>query len=178
MNKLCSKCDIIKSYDCFYKHKGYKDGYGSYCKLCYKSYHKKYNADNYERKQFIKKRWEKNNKEHLQNWRKEYDSKYIKKNSEKINSYNAGRRAERISAIPSDIRKRDYSKIKEIYSDAKDCQWLPESKLEVDHIIPLKNKKVCGLHVSWNLQILPRKQNNTKKNKFDGTYNNESWRVK
>tara|TARA_R110000850_G_scaffold63433_1_gene143405 strand:+ start:471 stop:647 length:177 start_codon:yes stop_codon:yes gene_type:complete len=41
-----------------------------------------------------------------------------------------------------------------------------------------KNKNICGLNVSWNLQILTREDNNRKKNKFDGTNENTSWRIK
>jgi 5-methylcytosine-specific restriction endonuclease McrA len=49
---------------------------------------------------------------------------------------------------------------------------------EVDHIIPMKGLIVSGLHVPWNLQTLPVTENRRKRNSFDGTYENEGWRLK
>lgn len=44
--------------------------------------------------------------------------------------------------------------------------WYKEP-MEVDHIVPITNRLVCGLHVPWNLQVVTRTQNRRKGNKHE-----------
>lgn len=81
-------------------------------------------------------------------------------------SIEAKRRAKIKNAIP---KWADLNKIKEIYLNC------PEG-YQVDHIIPINSKYVCGLHVENNLQYLEKNLNNIKSNKFDFTYQNDTWR--
>ena len=87
---------------------------------------------------------------------KKYDKEYAKKNSHKFRRYSSERRALKLKAT---IYPQLREEIDLIY---KNC---PEG-YEVDHIIPLKNNIVCGLHVPWNLQYLTRAKNRNKKNKL------------
>jgi len=79
-----------------------------------------------------------------------------KYNRDKCKAKDAKRRALKLKAIP---KFANLDKIKEIY---KNC---PKG-YHVDHIIPLNNPIVCGLHVEWNLQYLSAKENCSKGNKL------------
>lgn len=56
--------------------------------------------------------------------------------------------------------------IKEIYHLAKVRTQITGMKWHVDHIVPLKGRGVCGLHVPWNLRVIPAIDNLKKHNHY------------
>lgn len=98
----------------------------------------------------------------------ERERKNAKKRRHIIASKAAKKRAFKRNATPTWLTKEHLIEIQEYYTLAKELEWLFEGqKLHVDHIIPLVGKTVCGLHVPWNLQLLPAKQNLKKSNKLN-----------
>jgi len=88
---------------------------------------------------------------------KSYHKQYLIDNRAAFNLNNAKRRAIENSAIPS---WADIEKIKQVYLDC------PEG-YHVDHIVPLRGKYICGLHIETNLQYLTIAENLSKGNRFD-----------
>lgn len=60
----------------------------------------------------------------------------------------------------------DLKKIDEIYEQCRRVSELTGVAYHVDHVIPLRGKNVCGLHVHTNLQIITAEQNLKKGNSF------------
>lgn len=114
---------------------------------------RKYRADHPETVQAYQREWAEKNKDKLRacsrDWRK-------------ANPW-AGRAAaahHRALIRQRTVKWADREALKAFY---KAC---PEGMV-VDHIIPLKGKNVCGLHVVNNLQYLTFEENGKKSNHFD-----------
>jgi hypothetical protein len=76
----------------------------------------------------------------------------------------AERRATKTSRTPE---WADQEVIAEYYKAAKAFnRYFGAGTFHVDHIVPLKSKKVCGLHTDANLQMLLSSENLAKNNRF------------
>lgn len=133
-----------------------------------KAYSKKYREENREklRAQEKQRYWNNLERERLR-CRKthEYDLTTQQKYQSLRTATEAKRRFTKRCATPNWLTPLQKQQINEVYQIARELSWLSEGSLEVDHIIPLKGKLVTGLHVPWNLQILPAAWNNAKGNK-------------
>lgn len=75
------------------------------------------------------------------------------------------RQAQKIQATPSWLTPEHHAEILAIYKEAARLTKETGIPHHVDHIVPLRSKVVCGLHVPWNLQILTATENLRKGNK-------------
>ena len=107
----------------------------------------------------------------------EYTKRYNKEKPEKSRIRESEKRLIKKKSSLLICKKLGKKQIEDFYKDAIMLEKIFGEKFEVDHIIPIKHKLVCGLHVPWNLQILTCSDNRKKLNRFDGTYENESWRL-
>lgn len=57
--------------------------------------------------------------------------------------------------------------LKRIYAHAKVISKVTKIPHHVDHIVPLQGKEMSGLHVPWNLEVVPARDNLAKSNKVD-----------
>lgn len=158
--KKCSKCKNEKLISYFNKNTVRKDGLDHYCKLC-RSGLKRKKSINTESRKIARKKWAAKNPGYHNSYHK---AKRIENPIPYRARVNCRRRTFR-QATPKWLSKEQRQELKQFYKDALELSWMSVGGLEVDHIVPLQGKNVSGLHVPWNLQIIPTFDNRSKGNK-------------
>lgn len=108
------------------------------------------------------KKYHEANKDEISKQKKEY----YQANKEYFFTHNAKRRAAKKQAIPS-WYKSEKEFVEFIYKCSQERSKSSNIIYHVDHIVPLQNDLVCGLHCIANLQILTESENSSKNNKFN-----------
>jgi hypothetical protein len=105
--------------------------------------------------------------EKIKEWRQKnphmqriYDSRRSREQRDKRLAWNKMRR-HIMPAYVTDQMKREMDEIYQLAKQASELSGIPH---EVDHIIPVRGRRVCGLHVPANLQIITQAENRKKGN--------------
>jgi hypothetical protein len=96
-------------------------------------------------------------------WKKAHKAK----NPEYYKVLNSLRKRRHRLATPKWISFQQKQAIKALYQQAMTLTSITGERYVVDHIVPLINPKVCGLHVPWNLRVITQEENLKKSNKHD-----------
>ena len=157
IKRKCNSCGLEATTEeqlvLFEESKTCKYGRRNRCKECASTRLKKRHLENKEQDLEKMRTWYGLNRDQV----KEQKKKWRKGNKHKINAYGAKRRAIKLQATPS---WANHAIIEGMYAIAA------RRGQHVDHIVPLINDLVCGLHVEDNLQLLEPIENLRKGNTF------------
>ena len=160
MQKKCTKCAEVKVFEDFSRSGRGPQGRESRCKVC--------------RSEYQRLEWYPKNKKAIQERKREYSRKYCSEHKEaarlrlrkwqrdnptRVAYHNNKRRAARLNATPPWLTAEHWDEIAEIYANCP-------AGYHVDHIVPLLGESVRGLHVPWNLRIIPAEENLSKGNRL------------
>jgi hypothetical protein len=162
--KFCTACG---ENNCeFGKRKTGKDGLQSVCKICINRRTREWQKANPEKCSANNRRWRANNPEKKKVADKKGRQNWERKNRDMVNAKTARRRASKLNATPKWLTELHFEHMKLFYEASAKLTSELGVKFHVDHIVPLQNDQVCGLHVPWNLQVIPESENCSKQNKI------------
>lgn len=152
MGKLytCTVCSKKKQKTDFYlRSNGSVSEYK--CKHCLLQKRKTYYHENYEEVRAT-------NRKAVSEWQK----RNLEIGAAKVAKYNSYKK----QAVPKWVDNIELSRIKKLYKKARELTKLTGNRHEVDHIVPINSKIVCGLHTLHNLRVCTKEENLRKGNKI------------
>jgi hypothetical protein len=141
--KKCSCCLQVKELSLFSKDRARRDGHSYICKVCKAEKTHNWHQNNRERSRALAASW-------------------YKDNPGKARAKKSRRKAAKLKATPSWSNKE---KIDILYEYSRLCSVVLKTPFHVDHVVPLKSKVVCGLHVQANLRVTSAMDNWRKGNR-------------
>lgn len=124
--------------------------------------HREYRQNNLEKDLENKRKYYQKNKEKTL----EYQKWYRENNRDKDRAWKKAYKERKRNRTPEWLTNEHKAQILEFYTKAENLTKITGIVHQVDHIVPLRGSKVSGLHVPWNLQILTKQENTSKRNRF------------
>lgn len=175
--KHCPHCTQVKPFEAFYASSTHKSGYASWCKECETERNKAKYEQRKEAHAVKAKEWRDANKDsqaiRVKAWReanpeqtKHIYRDWAQRNKDKVNAKWMQRDASKKCRTPQWLNEDDLWAMEQAYDIAAKRKSQFGVDWHVDHVVPLQGKTVSGLHVPWNLQVIPALANRQKSNHF------------
>jgi len=173
-HKPCKGCGAVKPLDQFDRQRLNRDGLHTSCKTCRSRYEAERYAANTERiKARVQAAYAANPEPAKAREARRYQAKkplldaqhkaWRKANWDALRPLFVAKRYERDAHIARATPPwADLDMIRDIYRQCDALTRQTGIKHNVDHVVPLRGKNVCGLHVHYNLQILTERANKSK----------------
>ena len=100
---------------------------------------------------------------------RQYRNAWKENNKTQVRADTKARRRKHRLATPKWLSRKQKSELRQIYQIAITMSKTTGEQYVVDHIVPLRSEHVCGLHVPWNLRVIPQQENLLKSNKLIDT---------
>lgn len=156
MQKRCTSCREVKIFSEFGVDRRARDGRTYCCRDCGAQRARDYRSRNPEKALASAQKWAHSNKQKVRQIRVDW----LRRNPGYATAHVAKRRAAQLRATPG---WADTELTKDLYALAAVYRQFGHD-VEVDHVVPLQSRLVCGLHVPANLTVVPSQVNRQKKN--------------
>ena len=146
-SKRCTKCGLVKPYDQFYPQRT-RGTLLSECKACNRAANRVRSKGRYTR-----------NPEQFREYARQHLQRHPERCAADVAWYKASYRKAR-SGWASDFIIGEMYRLARLRTKVSGFEW------QVDHIVPIRHRLVCGLHTEQNMQVIPAVVNQSKKNLY------------